>query len=131
MKAFIAGMALALLSTVASAAGYSGIPDRLFEQIKAKEFEKAMDTGGVRQNLDPEVRAQMIQYMDKAFGGEYKFHELVEQRFVGTRYVTLTYLVGMKDGPAGLRIQLYKAEDTWKPITFWINSDYEALIRGE
>lgn len=49
--------------------------------------------------------------MRKAFGKQYKFHALIEEKAVGTRYVTLTYLIGLAEGPAGLRMQLYKPDD--------------------
>ncbi|WP_152035045.1 MULTISPECIES: hypothetical protein [Pseudomonas] len=129
MKALMAGMTLALLSTTAGADDYSGVPQRLFEQIQARQFDKAIDTMGVKKDMDPEDRQQMVQYMSKAFGGEYKFHELIEERTVGTRYVTLVYLVGMREGPAGLRMQLYKPDETWLAQTFAINSDYDELVK--
>ncbi|MNZ75143.1 hypothetical protein D3C78_936140 [compost metagenome] len=95
---------------------YNETPEKFIKTIKESHYQEAIDSlyPGSEYWKTPEGQAEKAGFsakMEKA--GEYRFHELLSEKKVGSRYVVLSYLVGFKNRPLFFSIVMYKPEDLW------------------
>lgn len=138
MKGIIVGLILTLTSLTANAEDYDGIPKRFFENLFAHHYKEALDILTPPQKTSNNENGQnsfltlltdyMAKNQDKA---DFKYYELVSEEKIGTRYVKLIYVIGLKDSQSGISMTLYKPDSEWQASDFNYQSTYADLIKDK
>ena len=114
----IAVLILIFVSASVQASEYGGVPLKFFDLIISNKSVKAIDylystNKWVDANSDTVINLKtQLEGIEKLVG-KYKFHELISENKVGTRYAHLIYLVGYERQPLRFEIRVYKPDDEW------------------
>ncbi len=119
MKKIFAILTLLLVSTVAYAGSYNGIPDKFFNYLAQGKTDDAIDflygtNPWVRKNSDQVTNLKGELSKLNRLVGKYLFHELILEQTVGSRYAHLIYLVGYERQPLRFEIKVYKPGEKWR-----------------
>lgn len=136
MKGIIVGLILMLTSLSANAEDYDGIPERFFENLFAHHYKEAFDI------LTPSKKTSNSESDESSFQtlftdylaknqANYKYYELVSEEKIGTRYVKLIYVIGLKSSQSGMSMTLYKPDSEWQASDFNYQSKYADLIKDK
>jgi hypothetical protein len=138
MKGIFVGLMLTLTSLTANAEDYDGIPKRFFENLFAHNYKEAFDilnptkkTSG-NDNEEFDFLTVFTDYLAKNQDkSDYKYYELVSEEKIGTRYVKLIYVMGLKNSQSGMSMELYKPDSEWQAINFSYQAKYADLIKDK
>ncbi len=119
MKKVISAITLLLLSGVAFAETYGGIPDKFFAYIAEGKTNDAIDflygtNQWVAKSSDQVVNLKGELSKLNGLVGKYTFHELIAEEKAGSRYAHLIYLVGYERQPIRFEIKVYKPGNQWR-----------------
>ena len=133
MKKLIFLIASAIFPTlVFGAEKYDNIPEAFIGHLQEKDFQKAVESIYPDQDksyLSTPDGALIISKLkhDLEGYGEYKYHELISEEKIGTRFVIVTYIVGMQFKPSYMSFKLYRPEEHWAVLNFKYNDNLHTL----
>lgn len=97
--------------------------ERFFLLVSTEKFEEAIDTLYSYNPYSESKQNDIIQLRNnfaglKNFSGKYLGKELLNEEFVGSRYVRLDYIVYFEKIPCHFSFEFYLPKETWIPLSF-------------
>lgn len=120
VRSLLAAGALILFPAGTSAEKYDGLPEKclaFFAQGKPVEAVEFVEDSHNLYTKEDRAAFEALKFTLKSRAdalADYKFHELVAEEKIGTRYVRLTYAVGVGRAPFKVVMILYRPKEKWQ-----------------
>jgi hypothetical protein len=120
VRMLLAAGALALFPASASAEKYDGLPEKclaFFAQGKPIEAVEFVEDSHNLYTKEDRAAFEALKFTLSARAealSDYKYHELVAEEKIGSRYVLLVYAVGVARAPFKVVMVLYRPKDKWQ-----------------